>query len=338
MAEKEKLKKVGDILLNNAMYIIIAVAVVYIAIMRPTFIKLPSIVNILSLTAAKLPIALGIGGCIVLTGTDISAGRVVGLTACISASLLTTVFKVFPDMTNTAPLPLVLLLVIGVGALVGFVNGFSVAKFKLHPFIVTLSTQLIVYGVILMYLMRGVNNGQTLSGLADNYRSFVTGTLFSIGGVAVPKYVLYSIILTIIMWIIWNKTTFGKNMFAVGSNEEAANVSGVNVMRTIIMVFMLAGMMYGITGFLDGARLASANANTGLNYECDAIAACVIGGVSFVGGIGRISGIVVGVLLLQIIFTGLNFLAVDANMLYIIKGLIILIACAIDMRKYLVRK
>lgn len=338
MAEKDNLKKIGDLLLNNAMYIIIALAVVYITIMRPSFLGIPSIVNILSLTAAKLPIALGIGGCIVLTGTDISAGRVVGLTACISASLLTTVFKVFPDMSNAAPLPLVLLLVIGVGALVGFVNGFSVAKFKLHPFIVTLSTQLIVYGAILMYLMQGVNNGQTLSGLADNYRSFITGTLFSIGGVAVPKYVLYSLILTIIMWIIWNKTTFGKNMFAVGSNEEAANVSGVNVMRTIIMVFMLAGMMYGITGFLDGARIASANANTGLNYECDAIAACVIGGVSFVGGIGRISGIVVGVLLLQIIFTGLNFLAVDANMLYIIKGLIILIACAIDMRKYLVRK
>jgi len=338
VAEKDKLKKVGDILLNNAMYIIIAIAVVYITIMRPTFLGIPSIVNIISLTAAKLPIALGIGGCIVLTGTDISAGRVVGLTACISASLLTTVFKVFPNMTSAVPLPLVLLLVLAVGALVGFVNGFSVAKFKLHPFIVTLSTQLIVYGVILMYLMRGVNNGQTLSGLADNYRTFVTGTLFSIGGVAVPKYVLYSLILTVVMWIIWNKTTFGKNMFAVGSNEEAANVSGVNVTRTIIMVFMLAGMMYGITGFLDGARIASANANTGLNYECDAIAACVIGGVSFVGGIGRISGIVVGVLLLQIIFTGLNFLAVDANMLYIIKGLIILIACAIDMRKYLVRK
>ena len=145
-------------------------------------------------------------------------------------------------------------------------------------------------------------------------------------------------IVVVLMWVIWNKTTFGKNMFAVGSNEEAANVSGVNVSKTIIMVFVLAGMMYAITGFLDGARIASANANTGLNYECDAIAACVIGGVSFVGGIGRISGIVVGVLLLQIIFTGLNFLAVDANMLYIIKGLIILIACAIDMRKYLVKK
>ena len=338
LSSKEKMKKIGDILLNNAMYIIIALAVIYIAVKVPAFVKLPSIVNVLSLTAAKLPIALGIGGCIVLTGTDISAGRVVGLTACISASLLTTAFKVFPEMSSAPPIFLVFLMVIVVGALVGLVNGFSVAKFKLHPFIVTLSTQLIVYGIILMYLKNGVNNGQTLSGLSEGYRSLITGTWFKIGDVAVPKYVLYSIILTIVMWVIWNKTTFGKNMFAVGSNEEAANVSGVNVSRTIIMVFMLAGIMYAITGFIDGARIASANANTGLNYECDAIAACVIGGVSFVGGIGRISGIVVGVLLLQIIFAGLNFLSVDANMLYFIKGLIILIACAIDMRKYLVRK
>lgn len=338
LSSQEKMKKVTDFLFNNAMYIIIILAVIYISIKVPAFLGLSSIVNVISLTAAKLPIALGIGGCIVLTGTDISAGRVVGLTACISASLLTTAFKVFPNMTSAPPIFLVLLLVIVAGGLVGLVNGFSVAKFKLHPFIVTLSTQLIVYGIILMYLKNGTNNGQTLSGLTDGYRQLITGTLFKIGNVAVPRYVLYSVILTIIMWVVWNKTTFGKNMFAVGSNEEAANVSGVNVSRTIIMVFVLAGVMYALTGFLDGARIASANANTGLNYECDAIAACVIGGVSFVGGIGRISGIVVGVLLLQIIFTGLNFLSVDANMLYIIKGLIILIACAIDMRKYLVRK
>ena len=105
---------------------------------------------------------------------------------------------------------------------------------------------------------------------------------------------------------------------------------------TIIMIFVLAGAMYGITGFIEGARIASCSANTGLNYESDAIAACVIGGVSFVGG--KISGIVIGVFLLQIIFVGLNFLSVDANMLYVIKGLIILVACAIDMRKYLARK
>ncbi len=233
LSSRDKRKKIGDILLNNAMYIIIILAVVYISIKVPAFLGLSSIVNVISLTAAKLPIALGIGGCIVLTGTDISAGRVVGLAACISASLLTTTFKVFPDMTSAPPIFVVLLIVLAVGAVVGFVNGFSVAKFKLHPFIVTLSTQLIVYGVILMYLKNGTNNGQTLSGLSEGYRSLVTGTLIKIGNVAVPMYVLYAVILTVIMWIIWNKTTFGKNMFAVGSNEEAANVSGVNVSRTI---------------------------------------------------------------------------------------------------------
>ena len=127
-------------------------------------------------------------------------------------------------------------------------------------------------------------------------------------------------------------------MFAVGSNEEAANVSGVNVTLTIIAVFALAGAMYGITGFIEAARIGSNSASTGFNYELDAIAACVIGGVSFVGGIGKIRGVIIGVVLLRIIFVGLTFLSIDQNLQYIIKGLIILIACAIDMRKYLVKK
>ena len=336
----DKKRLITDLLFNNAMYIIIAIAVIFIAIKVPAFLSVSSIVNIVSLTAAKLPIALGIAGCIVLTGTDISAGRCVGLTACVAASLLQMTNyanKMFPDL-KTMPLIVVFLAVIAIGAVVGVVNGFFVAKFKLHPFIVTLSTQLIVFGTVLMYLMIGGNNGQTLSGLDPSYTDFITGKLFTIGGVTIPRYVLYSVILTAIMWVIWNKTKFGKNMFAVGSNEEAANVSGVNVFWTIVLVFVLAGAMYGITGFFEGARIASCSANTGLNYESDAIAACVIGGVSFVGGTGKISGIVIGVFLLQIIFVGLNFLSVDQNMLYIIKGLIILVACAIDMRKYLSRK
>ncbi len=336
----DKRRKISDLIFNNAMYIIIVLAIIYIAIRVPQFLSMSSLINIVSLTAAKLPIALGIGGAIVLTGTDISAGRVVGLTACIAASLLQTsdyANKLFPSL-GVLPLWVVLLAVIAVGALIGLVNGVFVAKFKLHPFIVTLSTQLIVFGLILMYLMIGTNNGQTLSGLDNSYTEFVRGTMFRIGNVAVPRYVLYSAIITAIMWVIWNKTKFGKNMFAVGSNEEAANVSGVNVFWTIVMVFVLAGVMYGITGFIEGARIASCSAQTGLNYESDAIAACVIGGVSFVGGTGKISGIVIGVLLLQIIFVGLNFLSVDANMLYVIKGLIILVACAIDMRKYLARR
>ena len=353
MSKRDKMRTISDLFFNNAMIIIILLAVIIIAILQPAFLSLSSIINIISLTAAKLPIALGIAGCIVLTGTDLSAGRVVGLTgtdisagrcvgltACIAASLLQVsdyASKMFPEI-GPMPLWFVLLVVVLVGAVVGLVNGFFVAKFKLHPFIVTLSTQLIVFGTVLLYLMIGGNNGQTLSGLDQGYLDFVKGTLFTIGGVAVPNFVLYAIILTAIMWVVWNKTTFGKNMFAVGSNEEAANVSGVNVFWTIVGVFILAGAMYGITGFIEGARIASCSANTGLNYECDAIAACVIGGVSFVGGTGKISGIVVGVLLLQIIFTGLTFLSISQNMLYIIKGLIILAACAIDMRKYLVRK
>lgn len=340
MSREDKQRALYTLLLNNAMYIIIAAAVIFIAVRVPAFLSLSSIINVVSLTAAKLPIALGVGGCIVLSGTDISAGRVVGLTACIAAALLQAtdyVNKLFPNL-ETVPVWAAFLAAIAVGAAVGFVNGFFVAKFKLHPFIVTLSTQLIAFGVVLMFLMVGNNNGQTLSGLDSSYTEFIRGSLFSVGGVAVPKYVLYSAVLTVLMWVVWNKTKFGKRMFAVGSNEEAARISGINVFATVVGVFVLAGAMYGVTGFIEGARIASCSANTGLTYESDAIAACVIGGVSFVGGTGNIGGIVIGVLLLQLIFVGLNFLSVSANMLYIIKGAIILAACAVDMRKYLNRR
>jgi len=195
-----------------------------------------------------------------------------------------------------------------------------------------------VYGLLLMYLMSGNNNGQSISGLDSSYTSLITGSILSIGSTTIPNFVWYSVVITAIMWFVWNKTKFGKNMFAVGSNQEAANVSGVNVTMTIIAVFTLAGVLYGVTGFIEAARIGSNSAATGLNYELDAIAACVIGGVSFVGGIGKIRGVIIGVVLLRIIFVGLTFLGIDANMQYVIKGLIILIACAIDMRKYLIKK
>lgn len=340
MSKDEKRTWWKEFFINNSLYILLILAIIGIAIYQPRFLSLTSIVNILSLSAANLPIALGIAGCIILTGTDLSAGRIVGLCACVAASLLQTFGypnKMFPNLP-TFPIWLVLLIVVAIGALVGFINGFCTAKFKLHPFIVTLSTQLIVYGVLLMYLMNGSNNGQSISGLDPKYTEFISGSLFRIGNTSVPKHILYALIITVIMWVVWNKTTFGKNMFAVGSNPEAANVSGVNVTATIILVFTLAGVLYGITGFIEAARIGSNTAATGLNYELDAIAACVIGGVSFVGGIGKIRGVIMGVVLLRIIFVGLTFLGIDSNMQYIIKGLIILIACALDMRKYLVRK
>ena len=149
---------------------------------------------------------------------------------------------------------------------------------------------------------------------------------------------LYAAILVVVMWFIWNKTTFGKNMFAVGSNAEAARVSGVNVFWTTVLVHTLAGAMYGFAGYVEAARLGSITAATGLNNECDAIAACVIGGVSFVGGTGNIGGIVLGVFVLRIIFVALNMLGINPNLQFIIKGAIILAACSLDMRKYLAKK
>ena len=345
MAEKAKgmdAKQIGDLLVNNALIIIMLMVAGYVAITQPAFLSPRSLVNLLSLTAAYLPVALGIAGCIVLTGTDLSAGRAVGITACISASLLQAsdaANKMWPNI-GTLPIPVVIVIAMGLGALIGAFNGFFVAKFKLHPFIVTLASQLILYTCLLLYVNMGNNNGMAISGLSEGYRNFVVGNppLLTFGDLKIPNYVIYAVILTAIMWFIWNKTTFGKNMFALGANEEAARVSGVNVLKTTIMVFALAGAMYGWAGFVESARIASNTANTGVNYELDAIAACVIGGVSFVGGIGKISGIVIGVIMLRLIFVALPLVGMDQNLQYAIKGGIILIACALDMRKYLVKK
>nr|WP_325303912.1 beta-methylgalactoside transporter [uncultured Dysosmobacter sp.] len=338
-------KKIADTLMNSALYILMIIAVIVIQINNPRFLGPASLVNILSQTAAYLPAALGIAGCIVLTGTDLSAGRAVGLTACISASLLQkadSATKMWPEI-GTMNIFVVILIALALGALIGAFNGFFVAKFKLHPFIVTLGTQLILYTCLLLYVQMGNNGGMAISSLDSSYTDFIKGSFISVPtgngtSAPIPNYVWFALALTALMWFIWNKTTFGKNMFALGSNEEAARVSGVNVFATTIMVFALAGAMYGWTGFVEGARIGSNTANTGFNYELDAIAACVIGGVSFVGGIGKIRGIIIGVLLLRLIFVGLNMASVPQDLIYLVKGGIILFACALDMRKYLVKK
>ena len=343
MDKKDQKRYWSDLILNNALYILMAIFVIYTAIKQPNFMTLGSFANLITQVAAYLPMALGIAGCIVLTGTDLSAGRISGLTAAIAGVFLqktdfaNKMFQNLPQVTFGWIL-VTLLAVMAVGALIGLINGFFVAKFSLHPFIVTLSTQLITYGIILWFFALNGNNGQPISGLSDEYKMFVNGEMFRLGNVAVPRYVAYAVVLIALMWFIWNKTTFGKNMFAVGSNAEAAKVSGVNVFWTTVLVHTLAGAMYGYSGFVEGFRSGSIAAGTGANYECDAIAACVIGGVSFVGGTGKISGIVLGVVILRIIFIALTMLGVSSSSLYIIKGAIILCAVALDMRKYLVKK
>ena len=336
LSAKDKKNAIVNWALDHAMIIIIVLLAFYVQFMKPAFFSVPSLVNIISLTAARLPMALGVAGCIVLAGTDLSGGRVAGMTAFIAAILLQKAGangKILADL-GPQPLFLVIILVMVVGALVGMVNGYCMGKFKLHPFIVTLATQMITYGVYLT-----ISNSKQVSSLDASYTtSFVTRPLFKIGPTSVMTYVLLAAILTAVMWVVWNKTTFGKNMFAVGSNEEAARVSGVNVLATIVGTFMIAGALYGYTGFVEAARLGSSTATLGLNYESDAIAAVVIGGVSFVGGTGKIGGIILGVVVLRLIFVALTMLGVGSSSLYIIKGAVILFACILDMRKYRTKK
>ena len=189
-------RRVGDLILNNALIIIMVIAVIYIAIVNKNFMKPASIINILAQTCAYLPVALGVGGCIVLTGTDLSAGRIVGLTACISASLLQSVDAASKMWVNLTPpnVILVLILAMVIGGAIGAFNGFFVAKFKLHPFIVTLASQLIVYTFLLLYVKAGNNNGMAISGLDKSYSSFITGSLLKIGGTPIPNYVWIAVI------------------------------------------------------------------------------------------------------------------------------------------------
>jgi len=337
----------GDFLIRNAMYIIIAMVVIYVqtySIQRGfanTFLSFKSIIDIMMRSASALFLALGVGGIIVLQGTDLSAGRIMGLNACICASLLQMPLaeysvKMFPNMV-APPIILVLLLAMSIGAVFGIFNGFCSAKFQMHPFIVTLGTQLIVYGLMLIYVQFGTNGGGPISGLTEEYKNVVKYTI-NFRGTQIPLYVFYAIAAAAVMWFIWNKTTLGKNMFAVGANPVAANVSGISILKVNILVFMMGGICYGISGFIEAARIGSNSPSTGLNAELDAIAACVIGGVSFLGGVGKISGIITGVILLQIISVALQWLGVSGDVQYIIKGGIILIAVAIDMRKYLAKK
>jgi len=337
---RDKMKWWKRLLIGWAIYLLILVFIVYIAIRFPSFISISSLMDILKRTSAYGIMALGMGGIIVLAGTDLSAGRMLGLMACVAASLeqsITFTAKMFPGLDPLHPL-LVLLLLLAIGAVCGFINGFCTTKFKIHPFIVTLATQLILYGLTLIYVQFGTNGGKNITGLDERYSTLVKGNIFSIGDISIPYYVLYFIIIAIIVWIIWNKTSLGKNMYAVGANPEAAEVSGVSVFGTTIAIFMIAGMLYGIAAFIEAARIGSNTATTGANYELDAIAACVIGGVSFTGGVGTIRGIITGVVLLQLISIGLQWLGVSASLTYVIKGLIILIAVIIDKQKYLTRK
>lgn len=327
--------KVKQWMVNNAIYLVLFGLLVIIVAVEPRFISLNNFTNILAQASTRVIFALGVGGIIVSKGTDLSLGRQVGLAAVISASMLQDVnyeYRMYPDLP-VLPIILPILIVMVATAIFSTLNGIVVAKLNVDPFIATLGMMIIVYGVTSIYYDRPPFGAQPIGGLDPRFAKFAQGSL-NIFGFNLPVLIIYATAITILMWIIWNKTRFGKNIFAIGGNKEAAMVSGVNVARNTILIYTVAGLLYGLGGSLEAARIGSATNNLGNMYELDAISACIVGGLSFNGGIGSISGIVTGVLIFQVIAYGLAFIGVNPYLQFIIKGLIIITAVAIDSRKY----
>lgn len=327
MTKKVDIKK---ILLDNGIVIVLLLLVLVTGITKDNFFSWTNLSNISVNTAARVIIAFGVSGCLITKGTDLSAGRQVGLSACIAGTLLQTAdysgkfFKNLGDMNVL----LVLLICILICCLFGLINGVVISFLNVPAFIGTLGMQLIVYGICLVY-----TNATPLGGYRKAYTVIATGKF-----IGIPYMFIIAFVIGLIMWFVYNNTRHGKYMYAIGGNEAAAEVSGVNVNKTKIIIYVTAAALYAVAGFLLGAKAGGASVNMGQGYELEAIAACTIGGVSVNGGIGRISGVVIGVLVFELLKSSMQFLGIQTNYQYIVQGIVIIVAIALDIRKYIAKK
>ena len=332
LAEVFNPRKVGKFILNNVIIIMIVLFAIVVGVMRPNFFSVDSIRNLASNTAVRFIIALGVSGCLITKGTDLSAGRVAGFAACLSAILLQRGdygAKFYPNM-GELPILVVLAIVLGICAIIGIINGSVISIFKVPPFIATLGMQTLVYGICLVY-----TGASPIGGLRADYTNLATGYV----GNRIFSYILIiAMCIGLFMWFLYNKTRHGKYMYAIGGNEIAAEVAGINTTKSKILIYMLAAILYGVMGFLSAAKSGGASVNTAQGYELEAIAGCTIGGVSVNGGVGKISGILIGVLVFEVLKVALQFLGVESSYTYIVQGLVIIVAVALDLRKYLAKK
>lgn len=338
--KKLQLSTIGDFAAKRAIILVLLGLVLVTGIAQPNFLSVGNIINVLMITSVYVIIALGEGPILITKGVDLSSGRVVGLAACIAASMLQRsdyASKIFPDMP-LLPLIVPILLAIAVGVLFGLINGAIIAWLKVPPFITTLGTMVIAYGAVSLYVDRPPHGASPIGGLRNDFTAIANGSIPISGDLRIPYIVLIAGAVIFLMWVLLNKTRLGKNIYAIGANPEAANVSGVNVNRTLIMVYIISGALYGLAGSLQAARQGSATNNLGFTWELDAIAACVIGGVSTNGGIGKVGGILTGVLMLTFMNNALVFMSVSPYWQNIIKGLIIVAAVGVDIRKYLKKR
>ena len=343
--------QMSKFMLENGLYIAILIFFIVCVIIAPLsgngqLLSLPNILTILEQSSTRMFYALGVAGLILIAGTDLSVCRMVALGSVTTGLILHPTKNIvsffgmepwdFTGLPMGGRLAMALFLSIALCVMFSCFSGFFSAKFKIHPFISTLSAQLIIYGLLFFG-----TSGTPVGSIDPKIKDLIGGrwVLGVVNGdlITFPKLIIPAIVAIFVAWFIWNKTTFGKNMYAVGGNAEAAAVSGINVFAVTMGIFIMAGIFYGCGAFLEAFR-ANASAGTGQGFELDAIAACVVGGISFNGGIGKIRGAVIGV----IIFTGLTycltFLGIDTNLQFVFKGFIIIAAVALDSVKYLKRK
>jgi len=328
-------KSLKQFVMDKAIFLVLLLLVVVIAIINPRILRLQVLRDILMMSSTKIIMALGMMFVILTGGVDLGGGRLVGMAAVVSASMLQTadyVRRFYPDM-GQIPILLPILLAVFVGTLFGMMNGLIVAKFKVPAFIATLSSMLIIYGINSIYFNMAPNNSQPIGGLRADFTFLGSG---SIG--FVPVIVIFAVIVSIIVWFVLNKTVFGKNVYAVGGNPEAAAVSGINITKTLVGLFGVCGFLISLSGVLKAARTGGATNNYGNGYELDAIASCVVGGVSTTGGVGTVSGVIAGVIIFSFINYGLTFIGVNPYWQNIIKGVIIVSAVSFDIRKYVQKK
>ena len=334
---KAKNFNVKDFLINNGIIVVLVLLAIYTGIMQPTFFSRGNLINVALNVAPRFIIACGVSGCLITKGTDLSAGRMVGLAACLAGTLLQKpdysgkFYEGLPDFGGMWWLWViaVLLICVAVCCLFGFINGIVISYLNVPAFIGTLGMQLIVYGVCLVY-----TNATPIGGYHNAYTTIAKGKLFGL----IPYLFLIAIAVGLVMWFIYNMTPHGKYMYAIGGNEQSAEVSGVNTKKTKIIIYMTAAALYALGGFLVGAKSGGSSVNMGQGWELEAIAACTIGGVSVNGGIGRVSGVLIGVLVFEILKTCLQYLGVDTNYQYIAQGIVIVVAIALDIRKYITKK
>ncbi|MBO1720550.1 galactose/methyl galactoside ABC transporter permease MglC [Extibacter sp. GGCC_0201] len=330
-------------LLQNGLYIAIILIFIMLCIITPIIKHSPlltynNVLNILQQASPRMFLALGVAGLILLTGTDLSIGRMVGMgmtTATIIMHQGINTGAVFGHIFDFTDMPLgvrvILALVVCIVLCTFFTSiaGFFTAKFKMHPFISTMANMLVIFGLV-TYATKGVSFGA----IEPTIPNMIIPKVNSF-----PTIILWAVAAIAIIWFIWNKTTFGKNLYAVGGNPEAAAVSGISVFAVTVGAFVLAGILYGFGSWLECARMVgSGSAAYGQGWEMDAIAACVVGGVSFTGGIGKISGVVVGVCIFTALTYSLTILGIDTNLQFVFSGIIILVAVTLDCLKYVQKK